>query len=70
MSPMHVRLNNSSIVLFCEVVGAGHGFEFGGIEFLQSSSVVLFSRNVGGVVEVGFRDSSADSQILDRKSVV
>ena len=61
MSPMHVRLNNSSIVLFCEVVGAGHGFEFGGIEFFQSSGVVLFSGDVGGAVEVRFGDSSADS---------
>ena len=61
MSPMHVRLNNGSIVLFCEVLGAGHGFEFGGIEFFQSSDIVLLSGNVGGAVEVGFGDSSANS---------
>ncbi len=61
MSPMHVKLNDSSILLFCEVLGAGYGFEFGGIEFFQSSGIVLFSGDVGGAVEVGFGDSSADS---------
>ena len=58
---MHVRLDYGLIMLFCKVLGAGYGFEFGGIEFFQPSGVVLFSGDVGGAVEVGFGDSSADS---------